>query len=560
MGCESCSNGSANPAGCNNNGWCQNGSCGNILDVYDWLSNVYYVDEVVRHELVEVRFKGTRKAFFRNVHNLQLENGQAVVVESTMGGFDVGHISLVGPLVKVQMKKYNVREDSQDIKKIYRVASQADIEKWEDAKEREYTTMMKARTFAIELGLAMKISDVEYQGDCTKATFYYTADGRVDFRELIKVFARSFKVKVEMRQIGLRQEAGRLGGIGSCGRELCCSTWLTDFNSVPTTAARYQNLFLNPLKLSGQCGRLKCCLNYELDTYLEALEGFPNQDMILKTAKGDARCVKTDILKGVMFFVYREDPTGKFYSLDIEDVKQLEAQMKKGEIIEEIESFAIEEEKDEKEIEFMDTVGEDDVNRFERQERKKKKKRPNKKNRTNKVNAENGSNRLPNAEKSTESTNSNVEKPNRENNKRPQNRQRTKDDRGNDKSARPNRTANERPIRDNNSNTNRPRRNPNDKPAKEQAKANGDGDLTKNNNSNQRPIKQQARGQRKPRPKTDDANKATPERNIKPKNTAENSNADKPQKRRKPRPNNRNNRNRNNGTGNNTPKEDKPKP
>lgn len=550
MGCESCSNGSANPAGCNNNGWCQNGSCGNILDVYDWLSNVYYIDEVVRHELVEVRFKGTRKAFFRNVHNLQLENGQAVVVESTMGGFDVGHISLVGPLVKVQMKKYNVREDSQDIKKIYRVASQADIEKWEDAKEREYTTMMKARTFAIELGLAMKISDVEYQGDCTKATFYYTADGRVDFRELIKVFARNFKVKVEMRQIGLRQEAGRLGGIGSCGRELCCSTWLTDFNSVPTTAARYQNLFLNPLKLSGQCGRLKCCLNYELDTYLEALEGFPNQDMILKTAKGDARCVKTDILKGVMFFVYREDPTGKFYSLDIEDVKQLEAQMKKGEIIEEIESFAIEEEKDEKEIEFMDTVGEDDVNRFERQERKKKKKRPNKKNRTNKVNAE----------KPTESTNSNVEKPNRENNKRPQNRQRTKDDRGNDKSARPNRTANERSIRDNNSNTNRPRRNPSDKPAKEQAKTNGDGDLTKNNNSNQRPIKQQARGQRKPRPKTDDANKATPERNIKPKNTAENSNADKPQKRRKPRPNNRNNRNRNNGTGNNTPKEDKPKP
>ncbi|MBI1183548.1 hypothetical protein GC194_04720 [bacterium] len=387
MGCESCgSNKTGLPAGCNNNGACRTG-CGNMLDVYDWLSNVYYIDEVVRHPLVEVRFKGTRKAFYRNVNNLQLEMGDKVVVEATLGGHDVGEVSLVGPLVKVQMKKYNVAESSTDIRKVYRVASPNDIEKWREAKGREYVTMMRSREFARQLNLQMKISDVEFQGDNTKATFYYTADGRVDFRELIKVFAKNFKIKVEMRQIGLRQEAGRLGGIGSCGRELCCSTWLTDFNSVPTTAARYQNLFLNPLKLSGQCGRLKCCLNYELDTYLEALEGFPDENTTFKTAKGLARVVKTDILKGIMYFVVQDDPTNKFIPLDIEDIKDLIEQQKKGELteIEDIEEYSIEDEPVHKEVSISGDIMADDLDRFERKNKqgKKRKRKNNNRNKNN---------------------------------------------------------------------------------------------------------------------------------------------------------------------------------
>ena len=376
MGCESCAsntNGGA-PAGCRSNGACTKG-CGNILDVYDWLANVYYVDESVRHQLVEVRFKGTRKGFYRNVHDLPLDMGQAVVVEAAMGGHDVGHVSLIGPLVKVQMKKYGIAEDSEEIRKIYRLTTPKDIEKWEESKSREYTTMMKSRVYARELGLEMKISDVEFQGDNTKATFYYTADGRVDFRELIKVYARNFKIKVEMRQIGLRQEAGRLGGIGSCGRELCCSTWLTDFTSVPTTAARYQNLFLNPLKLSGQCGRLKCCLNYELDTYMEALEDFPDQDIVLKTAKGEARSVKTDILKRVMYFVYSDDPANRFYAMDVKDVKALIEQNKTGDVIEEIDDYILEDAPKKVDVEFSGNVIEDDLDRFEKKEKKQKRRR-----------------------------------------------------------------------------------------------------------------------------------------------------------------------------------------
>ena len=353
-----------------------------MLDVYDWLSNIYFEDDVVRHQIAEVRFKGTRKAFYRNVNNLALEIGQKVVVETTMGGYDVGEISLVGPLVKLQLKKYKVSENSEDIRKIYRVASDMDMDTWREAKGREYVTMMRSREFAIGLNLRMKISDVEYQGDNTKAIFYYTAEGRVDFRELIKVFAKNFKIKVEMRQIGLRQEAGRLGGIGSCGRELCCSTWLTDFHSVSTTAARYQNLFLNPLKLSGQCGRLKCCLNFELDTYLEALEKFPKESTIqLHTAKGLARSVKTDILKGVMFFVLQDDPTNKFIPLDIEDVKDLLAKQKRGEggKIEDLEEFSVEEEPLEKEVSISGDIMADDLNRFEKKLKtnKRKKRRPN---------------------------------------------------------------------------------------------------------------------------------------------------------------------------------------
>lgn len=416
MACGSCSSTKDGvPAGCNNNGSCRTG-CGNMLDVYDWLSNVYYVDDVVRHPLVEVRFKGTRKSFYRNTNNLAIEIGQKVVVETHMGGHDVGEVSLVGPLVKVQMKKYHIKEDSQDLKKVYRVATEKDLEKYRDAKGREYVTMMKSREYARQLKLQMKISDVEFQGDNTKATFYYTADGRVDFRELIKIFAKNFKIKVEMRQIGLRQEAGRLGGIGSCGRELCCSTWLTDFNSVPTTAARYQNLFLNPLKLSGQCGRLKCCLNYELDTYLEALEDFPEDNVFLNTANGRAKVVKTDILKKVMYFVVENDPTNKFIPLDVEDVKELVEKQKVGElaVIEDIEEFSIEEEPLVKEVSISGDIMADDLDRFEKKNKPSKKKKRRNQNQRNK-NRNNQGNKGPKDFKKSDDQKPREDRPKRDN-------------------------------------------------------------------------------------------------------------------------------------------------
>ena len=244
--------------------------------------------------IIEVRFKGSRKEFFVNHENLYMEMGEMVVVESSTSGYDIGHVSLMGELVRLQLKKQNTKEESV-LKKVYRKPTPSDIEKYESAKALEWETMHKARTLALELGLSMKISDVDYQGDKSKATFYYTAEGRVDFRELIKKMAESFRIRIEMRQIGMRQEASRLGGIGSCGRELCCSTWLTDFRSVNTSAARYQQLSLNPQKLAGQCGKLKCCLNYELDTYLEALKTFPDTDVKLLTRKGVVSCQKIDI-------------------------------------------------------------------------------------------------------------------------------------------------------------------------------------------------------------------------------------------------------------------------
>ena len=368
-GCSSCSTSAVKgiPMGCNNNGACQTGGCGSILDVHDWLSNVYFEDDSVRHHIVEVKFKGTRKEYFRNIHKIGIEIGDAVVVESTMQGFDVGFVSLVGDLVKLQLRKNDLKEDSPNIRRILRRATEQDLEKYEDAKAAEYKTMMRSREIAIDLRLVMKISDVEYQGDKTKATFFYTADGRVDFRELIKQYAREFKVKIEMRQIGLRQEAGRLGGIGSCGRELCCSTWLTDFNSVPTTAAKYQNLFLNPLKLSGQCGRLKCCLNYELDTYLEAYKEFPDDNLFFNTEKGRVRSEKFDILKRIVWFRYLEQPIPKLYPIELDKVWEMIAQAEQGITITELEEFITEVE--EVELGFNDVVGEDRLDRFEKKSR-----------------------------------------------------------------------------------------------------------------------------------------------------------------------------------------------
>ncbi|MBX0291034.1 Signal peptidase-like protein [Hymenobacter sp. HSC-4F20] len=258
-------------------------------------------------DLVEVRFKGGRKDFFRNKTRIPLITGDAVVVESAGSGWHLGHVSLKGELVRLQMKKKKVPLDSKDIRTILRVATEQDVERWQAVRDLETGTMFKARAVVDELRLKMKLSDVEYQADRTRATFFYSADDRVDFRDLIKRLADEFRVRVEMRQISLRHEAGRLGGIGSCGRELCCSTWLTDFKSVSTTAARYQNLSLNPAKLSGQCGRLKCCLNYELDTYLDALKDIPQVQRPLQTEKGDYTLQKTDIFKKKMWFAVRGD-------------------------------------------------------------------------------------------------------------------------------------------------------------------------------------------------------------------------------------------------------------
>lgn len=296
--CNSCSlNDETKELGCSSGG-CQTGGC-NKLNVFDWLSDMDTQKED-RFDVVEVRFKNGRKSFYRNKANLDLNTGDSVVID-VPNGHHIGHVSLQGELVRLQMNKKKVKNDEL-VRQIYRIASSADIEKYDKVRNREVSTLFRSREIIQQMKLKMKLTDVEYQADNTKATFYYSAEERVDFRELIKVLAGEFRIRVEMRQISLRQEAGRLGGIGSCGRELCCSTWLTDFKSVSTSAARYQNLSLNPSKLSGQCGRLKCCLNYELDTYMKALEDIPKLEKPLVTEKGEAHLQKTDIFRKIMWF------------------------------------------------------------------------------------------------------------------------------------------------------------------------------------------------------------------------------------------------------------------
>ncbi len=288
------------------------------MNVFDWLSNMDMPAES-KFDIVEVRFKGGRKDFFRNTERLPLTTGDAVVVE-VPNGHHLGYVSLQGELVRLQMQKKKVANDH-EIKKIYRVAHQRDVDKHEEVKKRELPCLYRSREIIRQFKLDMKLSDVEFQSDNVKATFFYSAEDRVDFRELIKALAAEFKVRVEMRQISLRQEAGRLGGIGVCGRELCCSTWLTDFKNVATSAARYQNLSLNPSKLSGQCGRLKCCLNYELETYMEALEDIPKVEGPLLTERGEATLQKTDIFRKIMWFGFRED--NAWYPLNVERVNEI---------------------------------------------------------------------------------------------------------------------------------------------------------------------------------------------------------------------------------------------
>ncbi|MCB0623528.1 MAG: hypothetical protein KDC43_06325 [Saprospiraceae bacterium] len=331
MACAGCSvkTQDGEPLGCRNNGNCSTGGC-NRLNTYDWLTTMELQD-VEEYEFVEVSFKnGARKGFYRNTASPRPITGDRVVVE-TSSGHDVGTITLSGELVRLQMKRKKVRLDS-IAQTVIRRANERDLERLQEAREREVPTMVRARAIARTLGLDMKVGDVEYQGDKRKATFYYTADGRVDFRELIRHYAKEFRVKIEMRQIGARQESARIGGLGSCGRELCCSTWLTDFKSVSTAAARYQNLAINQAKLSGQCGRLKCCLNYELDTYIEALDQFPDDAEKLKTQVGTAVLIKTDIFKKLMYYTYtHENGRGKVYAVDLARAVAVKAMNDRGE-------------------------------------------------------------------------------------------------------------------------------------------------------------------------------------------------------------------------------------
>ncbi len=393
MACNSCSTGKdGQPKGCKNNGTCGTDSC-NKLTVFDWLSNMSLPSGEKPYNWVEVRFKNGRKHYYHNTENLTLSIGDVVATQA-QSGHDIGMVTLTGELVRVQMKRKNISDEGDDILKIYRKASQKDIDIWSKARDREEPMKVKARQFAIDLRLQMKISDIEFQGDASKATFYYTAEERVDFRELIKVFAREFRTRIEMKQVGFRQEAARLGGIGSCGRELCCSTWLTDFRSVSTSAARYQQLSLNPQKLAGQCGKLKCCLNYELDTYLDALKDFPKTDIKLKTAKGIAVCQKTDIFKGHLWYAY-EGEWANWHKITTTQANEIIEANKNNDKIESLEEYASNVIEDTK-AEFENVVGQDSLTRFDspkrNNKRKNNKRRNNNRNKNNRRKPQNSKN------------------------------------------------------------------------------------------------------------------------------------------------------------------------
>jgi cell fate regulator YaaT (PSP1 superfamily) len=371
MGCDSCGTAKGGkPGGCKSNGGCSTGGC-NRMNVHDWLMNLPFSDPESTCKVVEISFNhGSRKDFYRNATLQYFEKGELVTVEG-VSGFDVGEVSLSGELVRMQMKKKGVDEFSPEIKKVLRKSTDTDISKWDENKTREKEALVRSRAMARTLNLDMKVAEVEIQADGKKATFYYTADDRVDFRELIRLYAGEFKVKVEMRQIGARQEAGKVGGIASCGRELCCSTWLTDFKSVNTTAARYQNLSINQTKLSGQCGRLKCCLNYELDTYLDALQHFPDNADVIHITRAPAYLVKKDIFKNLMWYTLPD--SSKHYPLTIVRVKEIQKMNAQGLKPDELEPVEIVSSKPkEVEPEFVDVVGQISLRSLERNSRRRK--------------------------------------------------------------------------------------------------------------------------------------------------------------------------------------------
>jgi cell fate regulator YaaT (PSP1 superfamily) len=372
MGCSNCGTSKdGKPSGCKSNGGCSTGGC-NRLNVHDWLANLPFSDPESGCRIVEVSFnQGSRKDFYRNATTLLFEKGDMVSVEG-VSGFDVGEVTLTGELVRLQLKKKGVEEKNPEIKKVLRKANDKDLEIMQQNKSREKEALIRSRAIARQLKLEMKMSEVEIQADGRKATFFYIADDRVDFRELIKLYAGEFRLKVEMRQIGARQEAAKVGGIGSCGRELCCSTWLSDFKSVNTTAARYQNLSINQSKLSGQCGRLKCCLNYELDTYLDALQNFPDNAETLQVAKGTAILIKKDIFKNLMWYVLPD--SNKQYPLTIERVRKIRQQNMQNVVPDGLEPVEITtgKPKEAEESGFVDLVGQISLRTLEKADRKKK--------------------------------------------------------------------------------------------------------------------------------------------------------------------------------------------
>lgn len=372
MACKACSSGTnsdGSPRGCGSKGSCGTSSC-NRMSTFDWLSNLGLDDSKPTH-FVEVSFKdGMSKGFYRLKPGVQAFTGDNVAVE-TKAGYDVGRITLSGELVRLQMKKKRVQEKHVHYE-VLRIANFRDLERMFDARAREKDTLVKARAIVRTLNLDMKVSDVECQGDGRKVTIYYTATKRVDFRELIRQFAHAFKTKIEMKQIGARQESARLGGIGSCGRELCCSTWLSDFKSVNTSAARYQNIAINQTKLSGQCGRLKCCLNYELGTYLEALEAFPKKADKLKTDQGLAILIKTDIFKQIMYYTYKEN-RGVLYAIPVKKVHEIIALNKAGKTIADLKSMEIIIKSDTKEYAYEDVTGAIELSPLEKRRRSKRK-------------------------------------------------------------------------------------------------------------------------------------------------------------------------------------------
>lgn len=389
MGCSNCS-GSSGSGGCSSGNCGSGGSCSNRLggklDVFNWLAGMEMPGSHQDNEMVEVAFKNTRKEYFKNISGLELYEGEPIVIEAA-SGYDIGKVSLTGELVKVQMSKKRISQSPKDIRKILRKPSQEDLDKWVEVQELEKNTMIQSRIIAHDLGLVMKISDVEFQADKSKATFFYTAEERVDFRQLIKKLADKFRVRIEMRQIGARQEAGRLGGIGSCGRELCCSTWLTDFRSVSTSAARYQQLSINPLKLAGQCGKLKCCLNFELAAYSEALKSFPSTETRIKTKVGDAFHAKSDIFKKQLWYTVPSANDNKFYCLELDNVLKLIEDNKNGKIPESLKDFEYTEEiKTSVELEYQNVVGQDDLTRFDKSKNAKRNNRKGRNNR-NKTNS-----------------------------------------------------------------------------------------------------------------------------------------------------------------------------
>ncbi|MBK9146992.1 MAG: hypothetical protein IPM12_04120 [Flavobacteriales bacterium] len=365
MACGNCGTGAhGKPAGCKSNGYCSTSGC-NKLGVFDWLTGVPLPHGQTAFDGVEVRFKNTHKTFYRNASGLQLMPGDLVTVDAAPG-FDVGMVSLTGELVRAQMARRNVVVETYELRKILRKSTQEDIDRWHEARKREEETMLAAREMVRDARLDMKVTDVEFQGDGTKATIYYTAEERIDFRGIVRTMADRFKVRLEMKQIGARQETGRVGGIGSCGRELCCSTWLTDFRSVTTSAARYQQLALNPQKLAGQCGKLKCCLNFELDMYIEAIKSYPSQNAKLKTQQGTGAHIKTDIFTGKMWYGFKKPGEGFVMAgFPVDVVRDIIAQNKQG-LEPDVDLNMVDEPVETvKQPDYENVVGQDELTRFD---------------------------------------------------------------------------------------------------------------------------------------------------------------------------------------------------